>query len=221
MALVYQFKGRQPVPGWKRWRLAIVLGLTALLAPLPVAGESQLPPLKQLIDELRATPTVAERVDLCHEYLRSGRLSRKQTAPVYGILGSINYEIAIEILHEAKDQGGLSLAREKDVLAALNESIRHYNTSLAINPDYYLNYWHRGYTYETGGSLEKALEDYTQTVDRDPAFAPGYIYRARVLHKLGRREEAVRDLHKALELEPEDAHAALAKEMLEALKAAH
>jgi tetratricopeptide (TPR) repeat protein len=206
-------------PGSRQQGLAIICGLIALLASPLAAAETQDAPLKQLIDELRTTTAIEDRDDVCHRFLRSGQLSRQEVGLVYGILGSIAFEIAVGILGEAGGLDGLTPGELTAMLDELEKSIRQYNTSLAINPDFSPNYFHRGFSYELGGNLEKALEDYTQTVTRDPTFAAGYLYRARALSIMGRREEAMPDLEKALELELDDAQAQLARKMLHELQA--
>lgn len=57
---------------------------------------------------------------------------------------------------------------------------------------------------EQEGDPGEALRVYGVAIDRVYAFADGLLARAGLLERMGRREDAARDLHRALAFRPED-----------------
>ncbi len=85
----------------------------------------------------------------------------------------------------------------------------------ALPPDMLLN---RGIDYYNEGNMEEALKLFDRAVTGNPEMAESYYYRGLVYLGQGKNAEAAADLKKLLELDPDNAHAAEAKEFLSFLE---
>ena len=76
-----------------------------------------------------------------------------------------------------------------------------------------LNRWHknikyvynnRGWIWQSKKNYEKAIQDYSAALKKDPAFAPSYYGRASAYAKSGNLPRAIEDAKEALRLDPEN-----------------
>lgn len=91
-----------------------------------------------------------------------------------------------------------------------DESIASYDDAINMDPDKSIAYICKGETYRELGENEKALECFNKIVDLKPDefTAWGFYKRAYLLHQLGKGHEAIANLNRVLELDPnyESAH---------------
>lgn len=101
-------------------------------------------------------------------------------------------------------------------LSSLNENKRYYDKALeylskAIEVEPKAGYfWLRGDLWQSKeiiwgskkGDFERAIEDYTSAINRDPAFAAAYTDRGSCYFSIGKYETALADYKKALGLIP-------------------
>jgi tetratricopeptide (TPR) repeat protein len=79
--------------------------------------------------------------------------------------------------------------------------------ALRIKPDSGDIYFHRGVAWSNSyynrgrkpGDFQKAIDDYTRSIEIEPEFAEGYFQRAGLLSEQGQVEEAIADYSKAIE----------------------
>jgi tetratricopeptide (TPR) repeat protein len=87
-------------------------------------------------------------------------------------------------------------------------AIKLYNQALALEPElFFWAYGSRGYTYFRLRDYDRAIEDFTQAIERAPDYIWGYGQRGRVYRHLNILDKALADLNRALELDPYDAWA--------------
>lgn len=86
-------------------------------------------------------------------------------------------------------------------LADFEKAINDLNSSLAIEPDNYLNYLRRGWIYEKNGDFEKALKDYDTSIILGPNLPITRLKRAQILLEAKDTLKATEDLKIVLELD--------------------
>jgi tetratricopeptide (TPR) repeat protein len=80
--------------------------------------------------------------------------------------------------------------------------VEEYKKSIEIEPDFgALN--NLGDAQENMGDLAAAETSYRQAIAKDPASAVAHCNLASVLGKLGRTEEAIAEVEKALKIDPD------------------
>lgn len=62
------------------------------------------------------------------------------------------------------------------------------------------DYFAEAKAYEARGDDEKAIEFYTKAIEIDPNFAKAWFYKAQLLAKLGRHEEALKCAREAVRI---------------------
>jgi tetratricopeptide (TPR) repeat protein len=77
-------------------------------------------------------------------------------------------------------------------------------------------HYNKGCEYGLQGCFDDAIAQFSKAIELDPQFASAYAYRALAYTGLGNKQQAERDIHKAVEL---GANADLLREMVEAEKA--
>ncbi|RZS93190.1 tetratricopeptide repeat protein [Aquimarina brevivitae] len=92
-----------------------------------------------------------------------------------------------------------------EVLQALGrheEAIEEFTKAIEVEGDFidYAAFVYRGISYDYLGQFEKALQDYDSTLQIYDKSSMAYYYRALTLVKLNKKEEAVKNLNKALDL---------------------
>ena len=68
---------------------------------------------------------------------------------------------------------------------------------------HFLSYYNRGNTYFVIGDLEKAFEDFNQSIELNPNHFLSYYNKGAILEKLEKQPEAIEEYKKALQLNPE------------------
>lgn len=160
----------------------------------------QINKLDEFVTAIKSLKSPDERIKICKDTLKTGKLNEDESAYVYGIMAAGYYDKAMRQINQSRDSK--KSANTNSIALLLRESIRHYDTAISTAfGAYYVHYWNRGYNYELLGYNEKALENYTDTIIFKPDFRKGYLYRARVHEKLGNKEQARLDHEKAKSLE--------------------
>jgi tetratricopeptide (TPR) repeat protein len=74
--------------------------------------------------------------------------------------------------------------------------------ALTTKPDHFLGHYAKGFLHRTRGEHEDALAAFTETVKHNPTFARAHAQRGAELVYLGRPEEGIADVEKAIALSP-------------------
>ncbi len=111
------------------------------------------------------------------------------------------------------------LPRDRDVVVYLGYDLLHlekyselldltskYDKIFSQEPDIPLL---AGYVHKHNGQLQQALQDFTETLERDPNVVTAYVNRGYVLNDLHQPEAAAADFEAALKREPKDGEAHL------------
>ena len=87
----------------------------------------------------------------------------------------------------------------------IDESMKNYNKSIAINPEYAFSYNGRGAVYYyLLEDYDKAMEDYNKALQLDPNYSAAYYNRG-VIYRLKRAPKiAIIDFTTSLKLQPKD-----------------
>ena len=93
---------------------------------------------------------------------------------------------------------------------ALNKNdaaLKDFSAAVAINR-FHKNikyvYNNRGWIWQSKKDYEKAIQDYSAAIKKDPAFAPSYYGRASAYSKSNNMPRAIEDAKEALRLDPEN-----------------
>jgi adenylate cyclase len=89
-------------------------------------------------------------------------------------------------------------ANEEHVARA--EAAVHH--ALSTKPDHFLGHYAKGFLHRTRGEHEEALAAFTETVKHNPDFARAHAQRGAELIYLGRAEEGIAEVEKAIALSP-------------------
>ena len=93
-----------------------------------------------------------------------------------------------------------SLGKTKRLEKDVGSAFKFYNLAIKINDRHALVYHSRGVLYVDDGRLEAAIRDFDQAIALDANFAKAYLDRGKVKRVLGRGEEALTDVRKAMEI---------------------
>jgi adenylate cyclase len=74
--------------------------------------------------------------------------------------------------------------------------------ALTVKPDHYLGHYAKGFLHRTRGEHTAALEAFTETVKHSPNFARAHAQRGAELIYLGRPEEGIAEVTKAIQISP-------------------
>jgi S1-C subfamily serine protease/Tfp pilus assembly protein PilF len=97
-----------------------------------------------------------------------------------------------------------ALWKKQDARGALEK----INQSIEASGDYAGSFYFRGFVYFFGiMQYQKALEDFTRTIQMQPNMEWAYFYRGMCYDKLTRNPEAIADFTKALQLNPDNTDA--------------
>lgn len=80
------------------------------------------------------------------------------------------------------------------------EAIENFETSLSLDPKYYLTNYFLGLSYDKSGNSEKALLNYNLSIALKPDFPEGLFNRAILYYRTGHFEKAIADFNYLLEL---------------------
>lgn len=73
---------------------------------------------------------------------------------------------------------------------------------LSINPNHHLGHYAKGFLHRTRGEHDKALAEFTETVKQSPRFARAIAQRGNELIYLGRPQEGIAEVEKAIAMAP-------------------
>lgn len=106
-----------------------------------------------------------------------------------------DYDKAIELISSEVGRSMVHAARAdlNQKLDQLVQAIGDYSEAIKLAPNYAYHYDHRGNLYYAKGEFQKALEDFTSAIERDPANKFFYLDRARVYRQLQQSELAEKD----------------------------
>jgi tetratricopeptide (TPR) repeat protein len=178
--------------------------------PVPTAHAAQpnentpitSPTIRPCVDAAGGTD-VLKALRTCEGLLKSVALSDKEKSVVHGILGSGYFELAVSRIGPGVKFESLGQSLTAQAKKDIETSIRYYSFAIQSWPTP-INFWNRGFAKEVLGQYKEAVADYDQVVRLQPDFLKGYLYRARVLAHLGKRDQARVDLDSALRLAPYD-----------------
>ncbi len=148
-----------------------------------------------LADELRRQAAEQQSSDVIDQY-----------AKVYELLDSRDYLAAKPLLTTLRDRSPtdplpwLLLGDSNAALGALNDSEGCLTTAVALHPESYLGYYHRGRCRFDLRQYEDALSDFEKVIQLRPQLACGFLNRALTHKAIGNYQDAITDLTMALEL---------------------
>lgn len=131
------------------------------------------------------------------------RLSPESTNHMRGLLEASQHESAVlhattllcDYLNRWNEAGPAEV--EKAEMAVLE--------ALKSNPNHALAHYAKGFVHRTKGEHEAALDSFTETLEYIPDFARAHAQRGAQLLYLGRPQEAIAGVEKALEVSPRSA----------------
>jgi len=82
-----------------------------------------------------------------------------------------------------------------------NQALKYYSKAIEIKPKSGY-FWLRGDVWRRRNDCERAIEDYTSAITKDPSFAAAHTDRGFCYMSMGKYETALADYKKALELVP-------------------
>ena len=88
---------------------------------------------------------------------------------------------------------------DADEVAKAETAVHH---ALSVKPDHYLGHYAKGFLHRTRGEHAEALAAFTETVRHNPDFARAHAQRGAELIYLGRAEEGIVEVEKAIRLSP-------------------
>jgi tetratricopeptide (TPR) repeat protein len=88
-------------------------------------------------------------------------------------------------------------------MGQMNEAIKAYDRSIAMNPACPETYMNRATVYDEMGQFDRALSDYSNAIRYNPRFAQAYHNRAILFYRRGEFARAVEDLTQAIGIIPE------------------
>ncbi len=107
------------------------------------------------------------------------------------------------VLSSVRSPGGLTGALLNEADYAVERALRHPYPP--AHPEYYLTA--RGAVHAIRGRIEPALAAFEEAEKRAPDFGPARYFRGKVLADVGRPEEAVPELQRAIDLDPRNTFA--------------
>jgi tetratricopeptide (TPR) repeat protein len=96
-----------------------------------------------------------------------------------------------------------NLANVQTMLEDLDQAIQNYDIALSFAPDDAVTLYNRGLAFVRKGQRDKAEKDFRDSLEREPLNPEPRYQLAQCLYDLGKREEAVLQLRKALEAAPD------------------
>lgn len=128
------------------------------------------------------------------------RLSPQRTQQMRGHLETsaaessalIATSVLCDYLNRWNDAGAAEVAKAE-------MAMRH---ALTVKPDHFLGHYAKGFLHRTRGEHEAALAAFTDALKYNPSFARGHAQRGAELVYLGRPEEGIAEVEKAIALNP-------------------
>ncbi|MFZ2005429.1 MAG: tetratricopeptide repeat protein [Stellaceae bacterium] len=84
-------------------------------------------------------------------------------------------------------------------IAKADAAVQHV---LAINPNHHLGHYAKGFLHRTRGEHDQALAEFTETVKHSPRFARAIAQRGNELIYLGRPQEGIAEVQRAIAMTP-------------------
>ncbi len=163
-----------------------------------------------------AVATLDEAITLQpgHAKLRSvrGSLQLEMGRPTEALA---DLEVAVELAPD-DPLARTNRARAYALFERADEALADLDRALELAPDLVAARFNRGTLRYMRGDYPGALEDFARCIEADPHSAAPYFNRAIVLDALARRDEAVTDMRRVLELEISPQTEQAAREQLEA-----
>ena len=91
------------------------------------------------------------------------------------------------------------------ILNQSDSSIKYYNITININPEYFQTYINRGWYYRNAGKIEEAISDFSTAIKKNNISPNAYANRYSTLMSVERYKEALLDIKKCIELVPQEA----------------
>ncbi len=141
-----------------------------------------------------------------HSEVLSSRGVIDQYADAYRFLDARNYRQAKPLLTALRDRNPtdpvpwLLLGDANAALGRFQEAEGCLTTAIALRPESYMGYYHRGRCRMDQKQYEEALEDFGQVIKLRPQLTCGLLNRALAHQAMGNDKEALADLSKALEM---------------------
>jgi tetratricopeptide (TPR) repeat protein len=88
-------------------------------------------------------------------------------------------------------------------MGKMNEAIKAYDRSLAMNSECPETYMNRATVYDETGQYDLAFSDYSSAIKYNPQFAQAYHNRAILYYRKGEFKRAAQDLMRAIEIIPD------------------
>lgn len=98
---------------------------------------------------------------------------------------------------------GLAMAWDDRPGSDYDKAIKYFSKAIELEPKSGY-FWLRGDVWRRRNDCERAVEDYTSAIDKDPTFAVAFTDRGFCYMSMGKYETALADYKKALELIPVD-----------------
>jgi eukaryotic-like serine/threonine-protein kinase len=155
--------------------------------------------------DLTGSPEEAEKARLQAAGM-SGENSIDQYAVIYDLHDAADYRKAKPILLALREKSPTGpvpwflLGYVNAGLGSLHEAEGCLTTAIALEPESYLAYFHRGLCRMDLKHHEDAIVDFNRMITLRPQLACGFLNRALAQRSLGNHKEAIADLTKALDL---------------------
>ena len=189
---------------------AIAAGFPVQAAHAAQPGDEVLvvnPRINPCIESAGNTADRGATIRRCEGLLGLATLSDDDKSVLHGILGVAYFERAVSRVEPGDTSESLARSLTAESKQDIRVSIQHYSAALQAKPNSPIadrNYWHRGFDKELLGQIQEALSDFNQVIRLKPDFFKGYLSRARMLARLGKRDQARADLNRAFHLAPYD-----------------
>ncbi len=93
--------------------------------------------------------------------------------------------------------------QKEELLVAANTLLKVFSNKSSFSPEVLSHiYRKRGFANRRLNDLERAIEDYTHSLELSPDYARAYASRGSAYRMLGEYEQAIQDYNRALELNP-------------------
>lgn len=127
-----------------------------------------------------------------------------------GCIEDLNYAIKLD---STKSEYYLNRGVSKFYLKMYNESIDDYNRAIKLSPTFNV-YTNRGITYAAMGMHEKAIKDFTTSIEMITSISDAYYYRGISYLAIKKKKEACLDFEKCAEIRFEPAILAIKENCL-------
>lgn len=85
-----------------------------------------------------------------------------------------------------------------------DSSIKYYNVTIDLIPEYFQTYINRGWQYRQEGKIENAINDFSMAIQKNNISPHAYANRYSILMQIERYEDATSDIKRCIELVPKE-----------------